>query len=266
MTTRFGRGVEGYTIAGLFLQAGFLTENGQRTPLARRSENSPKSCILPRMIHQVVLIPGDGIGPEVTAAVMRIMAAAEAPIRWIEHQAGLAAVEQGDKLLPPATLEAILEHGVALKGPCTTPVGTGFSSVNVQLRRKLDLYAAVRPVRSLDGVSTRFSDVDLVIIRENTEGLYSGIENEITPGVVTSLKVATETRLYAYCAMGFRFCHSKTEAKNHGLPQGQHHEADRWPIYPLRRPSSRIVLPTSRTRTIDHRRRMHEIDPRSHSI
>jgi isocitrate dehydrogenase (NAD+) len=95
-------------------------------------------------------------------------------------------------VLPEATLEAIRAHGVALKGPCTTPVGEGFSSVNVQLRKRLNLYAAVRPVRNLEGVETRFSNVDLVIIRENTEGLYSGIENEVTEGVVTSMKVATE--------------------------------------------------------------------------
>jgi isocitrate dehydrogenase (NAD+) len=91
-------------------------------------------------------------------------------------------------VLPDATINAIRQHGVALKGPCTTPVGDGFSSVNVQLRKNLDLYAAVRPVRSLPGVPTRF---DNVIVRENTEGLYSGVENEITPGVVMSMKVAT---------------------------------------------------------------------------
>ena len=91
-------------------------------------------------------------------------------------------------MLPDATINAIRQHGVALKGPCTTPVGDGFSSVNVQLRKNLDLYAAVRPVRSLPGVPTRF---DNVIVRENTEGLYSGVENEITPGVVMSMKVAT---------------------------------------------------------------------------
>lgn len=142
--------------------------------------------------HKVVSIAGDGIGPEVTDAVHRILAAAAAPIDWVERYAGLAALDFGTDVLPPATLEAIVEHGVALKGPCTTPVGGGFSSVNVQLRKRLDLYAAVRPVRSLAGVQTRFAGVDLVIVRENTEGLYSGVENEITQGVVTSTKVATE--------------------------------------------------------------------------
>ncbi|HMP88958.1 MAG TPA: isocitrate/isopropylmalate family dehydrogenase [Kiritimatiellia bacterium] len=138
-----------------------------------------------------VLIEGDGIGPEVSNAVVKVLDAAGAAISWKRHHAGLAALEKGPDVMPEDTISAILEHGVALKGPCTTPVGKGFSSVNVQLRKKLNLYAAVRPVRSMPGVKTRFENVDLVIIRENTEGLYSGIENEVTPGVVTSLKVAT---------------------------------------------------------------------------
>jgi isocitrate dehydrogenase (NAD+) len=143
-------------------------------------------------LHEVVLIPGDGIGPEVTAAVRRILAAAAAPVAWVEHQAGLAAVGAGSPLLAEETLQAIRRHRVALKGPCTTPVGEGFTSINVQLRQTLRLYAAVRPVRSLQGVATRFAGVDLVIVRENTEGLYSGIENQVTDGVVMSMKVATE--------------------------------------------------------------------------
>jgi len=142
--------------------------------------------------HQAVLISGDGIGPEVSGAVRRVMEAAEAPVQWVEHTAGVTAQELGKDVLPGETLEAIREHGVALKGPCTTPVGEGFRSVNVQLRQSLELYAAVRPVRSLPGVPTKFPNVDLVVVRENTEGLYSGVENEITPGVVTSLKVATD--------------------------------------------------------------------------
>ena len=140
----------------------------------------------------VVMIPGDGIGPEVSLAVQRVLNAAGANITWVERHAGVVALERESTVMPESTLSAILEHDVALKGPCTTPVGKGFSSVNVQLRKKLNLYAAVRPVRSLPGVKTRFDNVDLVIIRENTEGLYSGIENEVTPGVVTSLKVATD--------------------------------------------------------------------------
>jgi len=141
--------------------------------------------------HPVVCIPGDGIGPEVTDAVTRVLEAAGAPLDWEEHLAGIRALEDCGEVLPEATLDAIRNRKLALKGPCTTPVGEGFSSVNVLLRRRLDLYAAVRPVRNLRGVETRFAGVDLVIIRENTEGLYSGVENEITDGVVTSTKVAT---------------------------------------------------------------------------
>lgn len=143
-------------------------------------------------IHTAVLIPGDGIGPEVCDAARRLLAAAGAPVTFIERHAGVAALERGeDNVLPQSTIDAVREFGVALKGPCTTPVGGGFTSVNVALRRKLDLYAAVRPVRSLPGVPTRFENVDLVIIRENTEGLYSGIENRITDDVVVSMKVAS---------------------------------------------------------------------------
>ncbi len=139
-----------------------------------------------------VRIPGDGIGPEVCDAAVRILDAAGAGIEWEERLAGVAALEAGEEdVLPESTLDAVRRHGVALKGPCTTPIGGGFSSVNVALRRGLDLYGAVRPVRNLDGVKTRFEGVDLVVVRENTEGLYSGIENTVTEGVVTSLKVAT---------------------------------------------------------------------------
>ena len=155
--------------------------------------------------HQVVLIPGDGIGPEVTAAVRRIFSAAEAPIEWIEHQAGIAALQSGNNVLPAATMEAIERYGVALKGPCTTPVGEGFTSVNVALRKRLNLYAAVRPVRNLEGVPTRFENVDMIIIRENTEGLYSGVENEIINDVVMSMKVASETACTRIARWAFRF-------------------------------------------------------------
>ena len=113
-------------------------------------------------------------------------------MEWVEGRAGLAALEQGQDVLPRETLEAITRHQVALKGPCTTPIGEGFTSINVRLRKELDLHAAVRPVRNLDGVPTRFSGVDLVIVRENTGGLYSGIEATLAAGVVTTTKVATE--------------------------------------------------------------------------
>src|SRR5947207_9898713 len=156
--------------------------------------------------HTIVLIPGDGIGPEVTNATKRVIAAAGLSVEWVELPAGATALEQGfDNVLPERTLAAIKAHKVALKGPVTTPVGKGFKSVNVQLRQKLNLYAAVRPVRSLAGVKTRFSDIDMVIVRENTEGLYSGIENEVTPGVVTSRKVATEIACTRIARYAFRY-------------------------------------------------------------
>lgn len=164
-------------------------------------------------MHKAVLIPGDGIGPEVTAAVLRVLQAASAPVAWVERQAGLAALEAGDEVLPDDTLEAIRQHGVALKGPCTTPVGEGFSSVNVQLRKQLNLYAAVRPVRNLQGVPTPFSDVDLIIIRENTEGLYSGVENQITDDAVMSMKVATESACTRIAHWAFRFATRKRRGK-----------------------------------------------------
>ncbi len=143
------------------------------------------------MRRTVCLIPGDGIGPEVAQATRRVLDAAGASIEWLTLPAGAAAAETYGEVLPEHTLDAIREHRVALKGPVTTPIGKGFRSVNVQLRKRLSLYAAVRPVRSMPGVRTRYDNVELVVIRENTEGLYSGIENEIVPGVVTSLKVAS---------------------------------------------------------------------------
>jgi len=163
--------------------------------------------------HSIVLVPGDGIGPEVAAATQKILDAAGARIDWIERHAGLAALDRGKDLIPEETLAAIREHGIALKGPCTTPVGEGFQSVNVQLRKALDLYAAVRPVRSMPGVKTRYDDVDIVVIRENTEGLYSGIENEITKGVVTSLKVATELACTRISRWAFRYAKERGRKK-----------------------------------------------------
>jgi isocitrate dehydrogenase (NAD+) len=138
-----------------------------------------------------VLLPGDGIGPEVTVAMQEVLAAAGAGVSWIEAHAGLPAVERFGEPLPDATLEQIRRYRVALKGPCTTPVGKGFRSINVRLRKELDLYASVRPVSSLPGIDVPYSDVDLVVVRENTEGLYSGQEHMVVPGVVESLRVVT---------------------------------------------------------------------------
>ena len=140
---------------------------------------------------QIVLSPGDGIGPEVTAACCRVVAAAGVDIDWVPADAGLGAVEKHGEPLPDVTLDLIRKHRVALKGPCTTPVGKGFRSINVRLRKDLDLYASVRPVNSLPGVKTPYENVDLVVVRENTEGLYAGLEHQIVPGIIESLRVIT---------------------------------------------------------------------------
>src|SRR3954463_14805004 len=164
--------------------------------------------------HTIVLIPGDGIGPEVSSAAKRVLEAAGLSVDWVELAAGATALEQGlDNVLPERTLAAIKAHKIALKGPVTTPVGKGFKSVNVQLRQKLNLYAAVRPVRTLPGIKTRFTDIDMVIIRENTEGLYSGIENEVVPGVVTSLKVASEAACTRIARYAFRYATKRKRKK-----------------------------------------------------
>jgi len=156
--------------------------------------------------HQVVLIPGDGIGPEVMHATRRVLEATGAPLTFIERHAGESALALGlGELLPAETLDAIRDCHLALKGPCTTPIGSGFRSVNVALRKALNLYAAVRPVRSMPGVKTRFENVDLVIIRENTEGLYSGVENVITEDVVASMKVATRPACHRISLWAFRY-------------------------------------------------------------
>src|ERR1700722_10887525 len=164
--------------------------------------------------HTIVLIPGDGIGPEVTSAAQRVLAAAGLSVEWVILPAGASALDQGfENVLPQRTVEAIQHHKIALKGPVTTPVGKGFKSVNVQLRQKLNLYAAVRPVRSLPNVKTRYENVDLVIVRENTEGLYSGIENEIVPGVVTSLKVASRVACTRIARYAFRYATRRHRGK-----------------------------------------------------
>jgi isocitrate dehydrogenase (NAD+) len=141
--------------------------------------------------HTITLIPGDGIGPEVTGAVTRVLEASGAEIAWDLQDAGKVAVERHGDPLPSSLLDSIGRNKVALKGPVTTPIGAGFTSVNVGLRKKLDLYANLRPVWNLPEVPTRFEGIDLVIVRENTEDLYSGLEHEVVPGVVESLKIIT---------------------------------------------------------------------------
>jgi len=144
------------------------------------------------MTHTITLIPGDCIGPEVTAAVVRILAAAGASIEWDKHAAGVTAFERTGQTLPVDLLESIRRNKVALKGPVATPIAGGFTSVNVGLRKALDLYSNLRPVWNLPGIEARFQGVDPVIVRENTEDLYAGLEHEVVPGVVESLKIITE--------------------------------------------------------------------------
>jgi len=142
-------------------------------------------------MFKVVLIKGDGIGPEIADAVVEIFEAARVPIEWVEKQAGLNAIDKNPTGIPDETLEAIEKYEVALKGPTTTPVGTGHKSVNVTLRKTLELYANVRPAKSLPGVRTRFDNVDLIIVRENIEDTYGGIEHHQTASVAQGLKLIT---------------------------------------------------------------------------
>jgi isocitrate dehydrogenase (NAD+) len=144
------------------------------------------------MSHVITLIPGDGIGPEVTEAVIRILKAAGVEIDWDRHDAGVIAFKKYNQSLPADLIDSVHRNKVALKGPVTTPIAEGFTSVNVGLRKALDLYANLRPVVNLPGVKSRFENVNLIIVRENTEDLYAGLEHEIIPGVVESLKIITE--------------------------------------------------------------------------
>lgn len=143
-------------------------------------------------MHRITLIPGDGIGPEVASNVVRIIEAAGVDVEWETHYAGAQALEKFGETLPPELLESIKRNKVALKGPVTTPIGKGFTSVNVGLRQTLDLYANLRPVRALPNVPCRYPELDLIVVRENTEDLYSGIEHVVVPGVVESIKIITE--------------------------------------------------------------------------
>jgi isocitrate dehydrogenase (NAD+) len=144
------------------------------------------------MTHTITLIPGDGVGPEVTDAVVRILDRTGVAIEWDRQLAGVVAFERTGQALPMALIDSVRRTRVALKGPVTTPIAGGFASVNVGLRKALDLYANLRPVWNLPGVDTKFRGVDLVIVRENTEDLYTGLEHEVVPGVVESLKIITE--------------------------------------------------------------------------
>jgi isocitrate dehydrogenase (NAD+) len=164
-------------------------------------------------MHTITLIPGDGIGPEVTDAVLQILDAAQVPIAWDRHDAGLIAAERTGQTLPETLLDSIRRTRVALKGPVTTPVGKGFTSVNVGLRKALDLYVNLRPVKNLPGVPSRFDHVDLVIVRENTEDLYAGLEHIVVPGVVESLKIITEKASTRIARFAFEYAERMSRRK-----------------------------------------------------
>ena len=164
--------------------------------------------------HRITLIPGDGIGPEVSSAVVSILeAAGEAcgvAFDWESFAAGAEAFEQHREYIPRALYESIEKNRVALKGPVTTPIGGGFASINVTLRKKFELFANFRPIKNLPGLTTRYPDVDLIIVRENTEGEYVGIEHEVVPGVVESIKIITEKASTRVSKFAFEY------ARKHG--------------------------------------------------
>src|SRR2546430_16312265 len=160
--------------------------------------------------HGTTLRRGAGIGPEAPASVVAIIECAGVDVEWEKYFVGAEAVARFNDPLPPEVLESILRNKVALKGPVTTPIGTGFQSINVRLRKALDLYANLRPVRSMPNIVTRYDDVDLIVVRENTEDLYSGLEHEVVPGVVESLKIITERASTRIAKFAFEY------ARTHG--------------------------------------------------
>lgn len=162
------------------------------------------------MSQTITVLPGDGIGPEVTKATLRVLDAAGADLDYEFHTAGADAVAAEGEPLPERVLESIRRTRVALKGPITTQVGKGFQSVNVQLRQKLDLYANLRPTRSLESIPSRFENVDIIVVRENTEDLYAGLEHTVVPGVVESLKIITDVASTRIAKFAFEY------ARRHG--------------------------------------------------
>jgi isocitrate dehydrogenase (NAD+) len=168
-------------------------------------------------MYTITLIPGDGVGPEISEAVRKILEASKVPIQWEVFEAGQTALVKYGELLPGKVLDSIIRNKVALKGPLTTPIGEGFASINVTLRRTLNLYANTRPVRNLPGVEARYSDVDLIVVRENTESLYSGIEHVVVPGVVESLKIITEKASTRIARYAFELCRRQNRKKVTGV-------------------------------------------------
>lgn len=169
------------------------------------------------MLHKVTLIPGDGIGPEVTQAAVRVLEATGLKFEWESYAAGAEAYGKYHEYIPKELIESIERTRVALKGPITTPIGGGFSSINVELRKRFELYANFRPIRNLPHIPTRYPDVDLIIVRENTEGLYSGIEHEVVPGVVESLKIMTEKACTRISRFAFEYARKNKRKKIHAI-------------------------------------------------
>ncbi|HEX6880729.1 MAG TPA: isocitrate/isopropylmalate dehydrogenase family protein [Terriglobales bacterium] len=169
------------------------------------------------MAYKVTLIPGDGIGPEVTRAAVRMLEATGVKFEWEQFEAGAEAYEKYKEYIPKALHESIERTRVALKGPVTTPIGGGFSSINVELRKRFELFANFRPIRNLPNVPTRYPGVDLIIVRENTEGLYSGIEHEVVPGVVESLKIITEKASTRISKWAFAYARKMGRKKIHAI-------------------------------------------------
>jgi len=165
------------------------------------------------MKHTITLIPGDGIGPEIVAATVRIIEATGVDIDWETHILGAQAQEKYGSTLPESTIESIRRNKVALKGPQMTPIGKGFTSVNVGLRKALDLYANVRPIKALPNVPCRYPDLDLVVMRENTEDLYAGLEHVVVPGVVESIKIITEKASTRIARYSFEFAKANGRKK-----------------------------------------------------
>ncbi len=159
------------------------------------------------------MIPGDGIGPEVVDSVVRVIDAAGVKIEWEKVEAGAHALEKYGTVLPENVIESVKRNGVALKGPVGTPVGEGFRSVSVKLRKDLNLFANLRPIKSLKGIKSKYDNVDIIVVRENTEGLYSGIEHEVVPGVVESLKIITEKASTRIAQYAFQYAEAKHRKK-----------------------------------------------------
>jgi isocitrate dehydrogenase (NAD+) len=165
------------------------------------------------MKYKVTLIPGDGIGPEVTKPTLEVIKAAGVQIDWETQLAGAAALKKHGTTIPKELMDSFNKNKIALKGPVTTPVGEGFASVNVELRQSFDLFANLRPIKNLPGVKARYENVDLIVVRENTEGLYSGIEHEVVPGVMESLKIITEKASTRIAKFAFEFARSHGRKK-----------------------------------------------------